>query len=133
MRLFVRALNVANLALVLAVVVTPSIITGCAAAVQGGAATAADQITEADIAKANVATAYDAVDRLARRWFRDLSGNTAGEVAVYLSTDQQLGGKDSLREIPARDVLTLRYLKSADAMARYGPSASGGAIIVTRR
>ena len=38
-----------------------------------------------------------------------------------------------VREIPARDVVQLKYLKGADASARYGSSASGGAIIVTLR
>lgn len=111
------------------------VVSACASAgTQAGASAGPPaRLTEADIQKANVATAYDAVDRLARRWFRDLSGNAGGEVVVYLHTDQLLGGKETLREIPARDVVQLAYLKSADAMARYGPSASGGAIVVTRR
>lgn len=109
---------------------------GCAAAATQGAGSSSGtptQLTAPDIEKANVATAYDAVDRLARRWFRDLSSNAAGEVTVYLDTNQRLGDRNALREIPARDVALLRYLKSADAVGRFGQEASGGAIIVTRR
>src|SRR5687768_6234685 len=105
----------------------------CASAGTGTTATSATQITAADIQKANVATAYDAVDRLARRWFRDLSGNASGDVAVYLDNDQLLGGASVLRDIPAREVVLLRYLKSSDAVSRYGAAASGGAIVVSRR
>ena len=109
--------------------------TGCAStqASPPSLSASVDQLTEADIQQANVATAYDAVDRLRRRWFRDLSGNASGDVVVYVHTDQKLGGKETLRDIPARDVMNMRYLKSADAVARYGASASGGAIVVTRR
>lgn len=111
-----------------------SIVTGCASAGTGGTgSTAPTQITAAEIDAANVATAYDAVDRLARRWFRDLSGNVSGSVSVYLDTNQRLGGASALRDIPARDVALLRYLRSDDAVARFGSEASGGAIIVTRR
>lgn len=107
--------------------------TACAAANQGSASGTPTQLTAADIQKANVATAYDAVDRLARRWFQDYSENATGGVRVYLNTNQELGGKEALRDIPAGDVLLLRYLRSADAQAIFGPTASGGAIIVTRR
>jgi hypothetical protein len=105
----------------------------CSSATTQTASGIPDQITAADIEKANVITAYDAVDRLARRWFRDMSGNASGEVVVYLDTNQKLGGKEALRDIPAREVVEIRYLKSADAVGRYGQEASGGAIIVTRR
>ena len=108
-------------------------IAGCSAATQNASTAPVDVITAPDIQKANVTTAYDVVDRLARRWFRDLSGNASGSVAVYLSTDQKLGGKEALRDIAASDVVQLKYLKGADAAARYGASASGGAIIVTLR
>lgn len=110
------------------------IVTGCASTGTGGTSSAVPtQITAAEIEAANVATAYDAVDRLARRWFRDLSGNASGSVSVYLDTNQRLGGASALRDISARDVALLRYLRSEDAVARFGSEASGGAIIVTRR
>ena len=109
--------------------------TACASAggTTGGTARNASEITAAQIAEAKVTTAYDAVDRLARRWFRDMSTGASGTVAVYLDPNQLLGGPETLRDIPAGDVVRIRYLNSADATPRYGAAASGGAIIVTRR
>jgi hypothetical protein len=69
----------------------------------------------------------------ARRWFRDLSSDSAGEGTAYLDTNQKFGGRNALRDIPARDVAVLHYLKSPDAVGRFGREASGGAITVTRR
>lgn len=110
------------------------IVTGCASAGTGsGTSATPTQITAAEIEAANVSTAYDAVDRLARRWFRDLSGGASGSVGVYLDTNERLGGASALRDIPARNVALLRYFRSGDAVARFGAEASGGAIIVTRR
>ncbi len=96
------------------------------------------QLTAADIREANVTgetvvTAHDAVEWLARWWFHDLSGDASGELAVYLDTNQRLGGKESLRDICATDVFFLRYMRSADATARFGSEAAGGAIVVTLR
>ncbi len=116
------------------VVAQLALVVACASSgTASGSADVPTQITATEIQAANVATAYDAVDRLARRWFRDLSGSASGDVTVYLDTNQKLGGASSLRDIPARDVFMLRYLRSADAVARFGPEASGGAIIVSRR
>ncbi len=110
------------------------VVMGCASTGTGATdSSTPTQITAAEIQAANVPTAYDAVDRLARRWFRDLSGNASGPVSVYLDSNQRLGGASALRDIPAREVALLRYLRSADAVARFGSEASGGAIIVTRR
>lgn len=97
-----------------------------------------NQLTAADIRRENVrgdniVTAYDAVDWLARWWFHDFSGDASGELTVYLDTNQRLGNKESLRDICAADVFLLRYVKSADAVARFGPEAAGGAIVVTLR
>lgn len=87
-------------------------------------------ITAADIAAAGVATAYEAVDRLHRTWFRDqLSGKP---VAVYGDDNQLLGDAESLRQIPAQDVAELRYLDGRTASLRW-PSATGGAIVVVRQ
>jgi hypothetical protein len=97
-----------------------------------GGAASSNTITAEQIAQTSAPTAYQVVDRLHRTWFRDLTGT--GGVQVYLSTNQKLdGGREALRQIPAQEVALLEYLKSADAVARFGAEASGGAIIVTRR
>jgi hypothetical protein len=96
-----------------------------------GADSTSNTLTAAEITKANVPTAYEAVDRLRRRWFRDLTGE--GEVQVYLNNQKLDGGKDALRQIPAQDVASLEYLKGTDAVMRFGQDAKGGAIIVNRK
>jgi hypothetical protein len=122
-------------------------LTACASASQSpasgssnsatGAATAtptsANRITADEVANAGVATAYDAVDRLHRNWFRDYTSGGTGEVVVYMNNQKVEGGKEALRQIPAGDVALLEYLKSADAVMRFGPDAKFGAIILTRK
>lgn len=92
-----------------------------------------NRITADEIATANVATAYDAVYSLHRPWFRDMSAGASGEVFVYVDNRALDEGKEALRQIPAGEVATIDYLKSADAVLRFGPRAKGGAIIVTRK
>ncbi len=107
-------------------------IAACASTPKTGAeAAASNQLTAAEITKANVPTAYEAVDRLRRRWFRDMTGE--GEVTVYLNNQKQEGGKEYLRQIPAQDVASLQYLKGSDAVMRFGQDARGGAIIINRK
>jgi hypothetical protein len=121
--------------------VASSLILGaCASTSQGGSAggstsgkVVATQITAEQIAKANVQTAYDAIDRLHRSWWKDLSAGTTTEVVVYMNNQKVDGGKEALRQIPASDVALLEYLKSTDAVMRFGQDANGGAIIVTRK
>lgn len=87
-------------------------------------------LSAAEIEQANVPTAYEAVDRRRRRWFRDLTGE--GEVTVYMNNQKQ-GSKEYLREIPAQDIAYLEYLKGTDAVMRFGQEARGGAIIIHRK
>ena len=112
---------------------------GCASASGGaaGAGTTAtaspNRITADEIAKADVATAYDAVYQLHRPWFRDMSAGASGAVFVYVDNREISEGVSALRQIPAHEVANIDYLKSADAVLRFGKRASGGAIIVTRK
>lgn len=93
---------------------------------------ASNLITADQIAAANVPTAYDAVDRLHRSWFRDLTAQ--GDVVIYMN-NQKLGDgtKEQLRQIPASEVQSLEYLRGTDATMKFGQEAQGGAIIVTRK
>jgi len=103
----------------------------CASASKSGSNS--NIITAAEISAANVPTAYDAVDRLHRSWFHDLSSGSSGDVAVYMDNQKLEKGKEALRDIPAQDVASLQYLKATDAVMRFGHDASGGAIIVVRK
>ena len=91
-----------------------------------------NMITADQIAAANVPTAYDAVDRLHRSWWRDLTAQ--GDVVIYMN-NQKLGDgtKEQLRQIPASEVESLEYLRGTDATMKFGQDAQGGAIIVTRK
>jgi hypothetical protein len=86
-------------------------------------------ITAEQIAASGGATAWDVVDKLHRRWFRDqLSGK---DVTVY-EDDQSVGGGDRLRNYPVRDVAQLQYVEGQSAVRRWGPGLEGGVIVVTR-
>ena len=108
-------------------------LTACASAPQGSDGVS-NKITAVQIATADVPTAYEAVDRLHRSWFRDPLHPDAS-VKVYLSTNQLLGdgSKEALRDVPASDVVLLEYMKGDDAIVRFGQDALGGVIIVTRK
>lgn len=113
-------------------------VVGCASAAQNTGASAdtnPSRITAEQIAQVHAPTAYDAIDRLHRPWWRDKSPGAEGSVVVYWSNNQKIddGSKDVLRQVPASDVLVLEYLKSSEAVARFGLEAKGGAIVVTRR
>ncbi len=94
-----------------------------------GAAGDAQTITGEEIAASGAATAWDVVDKLHRRWFRDqLSGKG---VTVY-EDDQSVGGGDKLRTYPVRDVAELQYIEGQSAVRRWGPGLEGGVIVVVR-
>ncbi|MGQ0715439.1 MAG: hypothetical protein ACT4PJ_17205 [Gemmatimonadaceae bacterium] len=44
-----------------------------------------------------------------------------------------VGDVESLRMIPAHDVLAIHVLSAADAMMRFGPLYEGGAIVIQTR
>jgi hypothetical protein len=89
-----------------------------------------NRISGEQLVAARVATAYEAVDRLKRTWFKD--GLTGRGATVYWDDNQPLGGVDELREIPIQDVVEIRYLDGRASNQRW-PGNTGGAIVVVRR
>jgi hypothetical protein len=87
------------------------------------------RVTADEIAATGAATAYEVVDRLHRDWLRDKL--TGSPVSVY-QDNQRVGGEESLRQLPVRDVAELQYLDGRSAVMRWGPSVGGGVIIVVR-
>ena len=85
-----------------------------------------------EIEKSGLPTAFDAVDRLRPTWKHDYSTGASAAVVVYLE-QRKLGGLEALRDIASSDVRELQYLNGRDATQRWGPDASGGAIIVVRK
>ena len=90
--------------------------------------------------KANINTAYDAVQTLRPRWFElhevaRLPGRAdeplkATPVRVYLN-DVNAGDVDYLKTIPAERVLEMRMLSVNETASRYGPTDGQAAIVVT--
>ena len=98
-------------------------------------------LTSEEIERANVGSAYDAVQALRPRWLegpRELSrmpahANDAARpagIAVYIN-DVSRGDVDYLKEIPAAGVLELRWLSPFEAANRFGPTEGQSAIVVT--
>ena len=95
---------------------------------------AGDVITEEDIAKVNVRTAYDAVVRinanfLTRRGSTSLLGTSNPEPNVYLD-DVFIGAVAQLRNIQASDVASIRLYRAWEAGTRFGTGNMGGVIEV---
>lgn len=124
---------------ILVLLSVPFVFLGCASAPRssgnGMSNADANRITAEQIAQAEAPTVYDVIDRLRRTWWRDLSGGASGSVVVYWNNNQKIddGSRDALRQIPSNDVVLLERVQSADAIARFGPEAKGGAIVVTRK
>jgi hypothetical protein len=93
------------------------------------AASDVPRITAEQIAASGGATAWDVVDKLHPRWFRDQL--TGKEVTVY-QDNQSLGGAEKLRSLAVRDVAGLEYLDGQAAVRRWGPGVEGGVIVVVR-
>jgi hypothetical protein len=92
-----------------------------------------DVLTQSDIERAGVSTAFDAVQRLRPVWLRTRgrgSIQSSAQYAVVYLDGAQVGGPEALRRISATDVRSILYLRAADATTRYGTGHEGGAILV---
>jgi hypothetical protein len=89
------------------------------------------QLTSTEITAANLPTAYDLVDRLRRPWLRR-DAMTGADVVVY-QDNQNIGGAEKLREIPAATVSAMQFMPNADAIRRYGNDVKGSVIVVVIR
>jgi hypothetical protein len=57
---------------------------------------------------------------------------TGGDVVVYMD-EQNIGGPEKLRDVPAVDVAELQYLPNDQAVRRWGAAIRGSVIVVLRR
>lgn len=90
----------------------------------------ADVLTAAEIAPANVGTAYDAVKRLRPAFLMSMLGPSPfAERAVYLD-GVRLAGFQDLQLVPAAAVREIRFLNSVDATTRFGTGNSAGALVI---
>lgn len=108
--------------------------TGCAHSKYQKLNASPDLITEDDIARVHVRTAYDAVVRihanfLTRRGTTSLLGTSDPEPNVYLD-DVFIGALPQLKNIQASDVATIRVYRAWEAGTRFGAGNMGGVIEV---
>lgn len=96
-----------------------------------------DLITAEEIEAASVSNAYDAVARLRPAFLRgrgQSSIQTPGsDLPIVYVNGLRTGTIDHLRNIPAQDVQTIRFISATDATTRYGTGHTGGIIEVTTR
>lgn len=95
---------------------------------------APDVITEEDIARVRVRTAYDAVVRirgnfLTRRGSTSVLNTSNPEPNVYLD-DVFIGPVAQLKNIQASDVASIRMYRAWEAATRFGSGNMGGVIEV---
>ena len=89
-----------------------------------------NRINREEILSNGGATAYDVVDKLHHRWFKDqLSGR---EVTVYFNNSPVDGGAAALRDFPSREVAALEYYDGQAAVQQWGVDRAGGVIVVIR-
>jgi hypothetical protein len=111
---------------------------GCASAsAKPGPHRAANLITADEIAGTNTTNAFEAVEKLRPDFLRshgtDLSRSDSGLPDVYLGV-ARYGDVNSLRNIPAMEVLEIHFYKGAEAATKFGmqnPTGINGVIEVT--
>lgn len=88
-------------------------------------------IVSDEIQRANVSSAYDAVERLRPTFLHSTRGAAGyGERRVYID-GVYVGGLSQLRLIPAMTVREVQYLSGVEATTRFGTGNSGGALLIT--
>lgn len=92
-----------------------------------------DVITREQVENAAAANAYEVVQSLRPLWLRKRGAHsTTGaydDVVVYLETTR-FGGLQSLRQVDAASVRSIRFLDAATANYRWGPGHTHGVIQV---
>ena len=108
----------------------------CAASRQGRPVTEpGDVIAQHQIDADGSRTVYELVQRLHPLWLQKRGTNTIqddGDIVVYVD-HARLGGPETLREILADNVESVRFLDAGRAQYRFGVGHMHGAIVVTTR
>ena len=94
-------------------------------------------ITEEEITRSGAATAYDLVSGLRPMWLvprgRHSAQNPAGDVIWVYVSSTRLGAPESLQQLAAADVGSIRYYDAGAANYRFGTGHLNGAIQVIPR
>jgi hypothetical protein len=123
-----------RMAVVAGALLVLSLSAGCSRAVHESANSGSDIITEDDIARVKVRTAYDAIVRLhanflTHRGETSLLKTSNPDPNVYLD-DVFVGPIAQLKGIPASEVASIRLYRAWEAQTRFGPGNMGGVIEV---
>jgi hypothetical protein len=106
---------------------------GCGARQNTGVRVDRNLITRDQIVQNGYRTAYDAVEALRSPWLIIRpDGLTEREVLVYLD-NTRLGGIQTLRQITASQIVSIRFIDAATAINRWGVDHSQGVIMVVTR
>lgn len=112
-----------------------TVLSACAPTGQGYAPRDSSRITPIEIERAQVSTAYEAVERLRPAWLR-----TRGQGSMLLSAPIQVylngapyGQLAALSQIRANDIQLMERLGSSEATRRFGTDHVNGAILVSTR
>lgn len=106
--------------------------------VGSGESSGSQLITEEEIEASRAATAYDVIQKL-RANFLSYRGETGFDKStsrpyptVYVD-GQEFGPMNTLHNIPASQVATIRLYRSWEATTRFGTGNMGGVIAITTR
>lgn len=124
----IRTLQIALLSLGLA---------ACTHASQSGVGTHENLITQSEIEGSGSVTAYDAVQKLRGTFLSDrgkttIIGTSSSMPVVFLD-GIRYGDIQSLRNISATQVATIRLYRAWEAQQKFGNGQMGGVIEVTTR
>ena len=95
-------------------------------------------ITADEIAKVNVQTALDAVQKLRPAMLRrsniaSANAQASGELIVYVD-NTRYGPVENLRSIPASSIAAVRYYSASESQMKWGSNHPGGVIeVLTKR
>ena len=115
-------------------IVAVTLFTSACASSGAGPRTDRSVITSEQIAQNRYRTAYEAVEGLHAAWLitRPDGLTVEREKIVYLD-ERRLGGIQTLREIAASQILSIRYIDPATAINRWGVDHGQGVIMVQTR
>ena len=112
------------------------LLTGACASGQSATGQRVDRnvITREQIQQNGYRNAYDAVEALRAPWLVTRPDGLAiqREVLVYLD-NSRMGGVETLRQIPAAQIIRINWIDAATAINRWGVDHSQGVIMVITR
>jgi hypothetical protein len=108
---------------------------GCAGRPASTSALADRNVITADvIQQRGFHTAYEAVEALHAPWLVDRPDGlaTPSEVLVYID-NSRLGGTATLRQVPAANIASIRFIDAGTAITRWGVDHGKGVIMVATK